>query len=273
MRTYLTVITSDSYAIGAVALWESLRATSPNYSFVVVLTGRVSDRCERTLRAAGFETLRIDEHLERSNATSDVSHWKHTFSKLLMFDLVQFEKFVYLDADMLILRNLDHLFEKPHMSAAIPDKLMPEHENWVQLCSALMVIEPQRGLAKEIMQHVPAVERRMQSFSDQDLLHEHFPDWPSHPELELGQGYGVFIGSIDRYVNQLGYNLNVAAPDERTIAAVHFVGSRKPWAWSPIERKFKLTRHWLRGETVAVRMLREYFRLLNSARAILQSAA
>ena len=273
MQTYLTVITSDDYAIGAVALWKSLYATSPRYPFVVVLTGRVSSSCERALRAAGLETLRLDQHLERPNSTGDSSHWKHTFSKLLMFELVQFEKLVYIDADMLVLRNLDHLFERPHMSAAIPDKLMPGHEGWVQLCSALMVIEPQRGLAKQIMEHVPAVERRMQSFSDQDLLHEHFPDWPTHPELELNQGYGVFIGSIDRYVKQLGYNLNFATPDERTIAAVHFVGSRKPWAWSPFERMLRFAKLQLKGETIAASMLRQYFGLLGLARAALQRSA
>ena len=106
----------------------------------------------------------------------------------------------------------------------------------------------------------------MKSFSDQDLLHQHFPDWPSHPELELNQGYGVFPDSIDRYVDKFGYNLNVAAPDERTIAAVHFVGSRKPWAWSAAERAWRLTRYGLTGRPIAARMLREYFGVLQAAR-------
>jgi lipopolysaccharide biosynthesis glycosyltransferase len=115
------------------------------------------------------------------------------------------------------------------------------------------------------MQHVPAVEARMKSFSDQDLLHEHFPDWPAHPELELEQGYGVFPDSIDRYVNRFGYNLNFAAPDKRTIAAVHFVGSRKPWSWNPVQRNLRLAKYASTGRWIALRMLREYFSLLRSA--------
>ncbi len=186
-----------------------------------------------------------------------------------MFELVQFEKIVYLDSDMLVLRNLDRLFDRPHLSAAVPDKLMPGHESWVQLCSALMVIEPLPGLATAIMQHVPAVEARVKSFSDQDLLHEHFPDWPSYPELELEQGYGVFPDSIDRYVNKFGYNLNFAAPDERTIAAVHFVGSRKPWSWSTGERTRRLMKYTLTWRPIAAGMLRRYFELLRlSAEAL-----
>ena len=274
MRTYLTILTTDEYAIGAVALWESLRATAPRYAFLVVLTRPISQRCEQALQSAGLQTLRLDDHLERANAeTREFSHWNNTFSKLLMFELVQFEKFVYLDADMMVLRNLDHLFERPHMSAAVPDKLMPGHESWVQLCSALMVIEPQKGLATKIMQHVPALERRMNSFSDQDLLHEHFPDWPSHPELELEQGYGVFADSLDDYVKQLGYNLNFSAPDTRTIAVVHFVGSRKPWAWSPVERAFRMAKYRLSGHHITAGMLRGYVALLRAARAKLAHAS
>jgi hypothetical protein len=116
---------------------------------------------------------------------------------------------------------------------------------------------------------VPAVEARMKSFSDQDLLHEQFPDWPSHPELELEQGYGMFPDSIDRYVDKLGYNLNLTAPDARTIAAVHFVGSRKPWSWSPAERARRLTKYTLTGRPIAAQMLRRYFELLQSAREAL----
>ena len=266
MRTYLTVITTDDYAVGAVALWESLRRTRPRYGLVVLITRLVSNEGERALQRAGLSTQRVDEHLERANAESSAfAHWNNTFSKLLIFDQAQYEKFVYLDSDMMVLRNLDHLFQMPHMSAMVADRLMPGHESWVQFCTGLMVIQPQLGVAEAIMQHVPAVETRMKSFSDQDLLHEHFPDWPSHPELELEQGYGVFAESIDRYVSKFGYNLNFAAPDERTIAAVHFVGSRKPWSWSAAERALRLSKHLLRGETIAHRMLREYLRLLDDA--------
>jgi glycogenin glucosyltransferase len=267
MNTYLTIITTDDYAVGAFALGESLRRTGPQYGLVVLVTKGVSKPCEDVLQRAGLTTLRVDQQLKRAHGSNAaLKHWDNTFSKLLMFELMQYEKIVYLDSDMLVLRNLDHLFERPHLSAAVPDKLMPGHEAWVQLCSALMVIEPQPGLAAAIMQHVPAVEARMRSFSDQDLLHERFPDWPSRRELELPQGYGVFPDSIDRYVSKLGFNLNLAKPDERTIAAVHFVGSRKPWSWSAAERAWRLSQYAVTGRWIAMRMLNDYLRLLDFAR-------
>ncbi|MGC2111991.1 MAG: glycosyltransferase [Candidatus Korobacteraceae bacterium] len=270
MKTYLTVLTTDDYAIGAIALWESLRRTRPQYGFVVLLTRLVSERCEQALIRVGISTVRIDRHLERptgKNTNRGLGHWDNTFSKLLIFELVQYEKIVYLDSDMMVLRNLDDLFDKPHMSAMVPDMLIPSRSAWVQFCSGLMVIEPKVGLASAIMAHTPAVERKTTTYGDQNLLHEHFTDWPSRPELHLEQTYGVFPRSVDRYVKEFGYNVNLTAPDERTIAVVHFVGSRKPWTWSGAERCFRLSLRLVRGEFVAVRILREYLRLIRSVRA------
>ena len=65
MKTYLTVVTTDDYAVGAVALWESLCRTRPDYGLVVVITKHVSEECDRRLQKAGLATLRIDEQLQR----------------------------------------------------------------------------------------------------------------------------------------------------------------------------------------------------------------
>jgi glycogenin glucosyltransferase len=234
MKTYLTVLTTDNYAVGALALYESLRKTSPQYGFVVLLTKLVSAECEQNLARARISTVRIDKHLEASATSNQArghTHWNSTFSKLLMFELVQYEKIVYLDSDMMVLRNLDHLFERPHMSAVVPDMRMPGRESWVQFCSGLMVLEPKAGLASAIMRHAAEVEAKTRNYGDQDLLHEHFPDWPTHPELHLEQTYGVFLGSLDRYLKSYGYDLHLEEPDGKTIAVVHFVGARKPWQW------------------------------------------
>jgi glycogenin len=272
MRTYLTVLTTDDYAVGALALWESLRRTAPRYGFVVLLTKLVSPQCERALQQAGVAILRVEQHLQRpaaENINRGLEHWDNTFSKLLVFDQEQYEKIVYLDSDMMVLRNLDDLFEKPHMSAMVPDKLTPGRKAWVQFCSALMVIEPKLGLAAAIMAHAAAVEAKTASYGDQNLLHEHFADWPSRPELHLEQTYGVFPGSVDQYVQKYGYNLNLTAPNEKTIAVIHFVGSKKPWSWNAAEKAFHLARYVVRGEFVAVKVVREYLGLIDSARAVL----
>jgi hypothetical protein len=49
------------------------------------------------------------------------------------------------------LENLDHLFDKPHLSAAID----PGSPN---LSSGIMVIEPKRGALKELLDVIPEVK-------------------------------------------------------------------------------------------------------------------
>ena len=207
MRVYLTVLTTDDYAVGALALYQSLREIIPphKYDFVIVLTKDVSDGCEVLIRNSGISTIRIDKHLERLSVSPKRTnkqgflHWNNTISKLLIFDLTQYDKIVYLDSDMIVLRNLDDLFEKPHMSAVVADVLMPGHEAWVQLSSGLMVIEPEAGLSFTIMAQAKDVDSKKYLYSDQDILQEHFADWPKHPELHLDQTYNILLRSVDIY--------------------------------------------------------------------------
>jgi alpha-N-acetylglucosamine transferase len=51
-----------------------------------------------------------------------------TFTKLRIFDLDAFDKVVFLDADTIVLRNVDELFERPALAAA-PDFFMPDRFN------------------------------------------------------------------------------------------------------------------------------------------------
>jgi len=47
-----------------------------------------------------------------------VGGWKQSFSKLRLWSLVQYEKIVMLDADILVIKNLDHLFLEEEYTAA-----------------------------------------------------------------------------------------------------------------------------------------------------------
>ena len=45
--------------------------------------------------------------------------WEFCLTKLRAFGLTQFKKIVFLDADIMVLKNLDQLFEKPPMTSAL----------------------------------------------------------------------------------------------------------------------------------------------------------
>jgi glycogenin glucosyltransferase len=270
MKTYATIITTDDYLLGALALHKSLMMTSPRHDLLVLLTISISVGSRRILDRQGVRTLTLDrefnmpEKAKATNTRSGMSHWNHTLSKLLIFDLTQYEKIVFLDADMMVLQNLDHLFKLPHMSALVADKLC--HEHWVQLNAGLMVIEPQSGLAASIVSHASALERTGECFGMEPLLHAQYPDWPERPELHLNQKYNVFFSSIERYVNRYGYNVNWTCPDDKTIAVLHFIGLEKPWSLSRIRQLKRVLREISRFNLVSTKALCRYFLIINSVR-------
>ena len=270
MRTYTTIITTDDYLFGALTLHKSLMLTKPRYDLLVVLTKNISANGKRALDRAGIKTMTLDrdfamgEEAKATNTRSGLSHWNNTLSNLLIFELTQYEKIVFLDSDMMVLQNLDHLFELPHMSGVTADKLTEGHEHWIELNGGLMVIEPQSGLATSIMSHVSELEDEKECFGMERLVHAHYPDWPKRAELHLDQKYNVFFSSVERYVNRHGYNLNWDSPDDKTIAVVHFIGSEKPWSISGTRQLKRVLRESARFNFASAKVLFRYF-LLNSS--------
>jgi glycogenin len=272
MKTYLTIITRDDYLLGVQVLHKSLMMTDPRYDLLVILTRNVSTVCKRTLDRSGIKTLTINrdfavaKETRAINARSGLDHWNETFNKLLVFELTQYEKIVFLDSDMMVLQNLDHLFERPHMSAVAADRLTDGHEHWIALNSGLMVVEPESGLAASIMSHVSALEEKKESFGDQSLLHEHYPDWPEHSELHLDQRYNVFFSSVGSYVRRHRYNVNWKFPDGKTIAVVHFIGPKKPWKLSSGRQLSSALKKSAKCDFASAKVLFQYFLICSSVR-------
>jgi glycogenin len=67
-------------------------------------------------------------------------------TKLHVFRLTQFDKIIFLDADVLPIRPMSHLFSLPHDFSAAPDVGWPDIFN-----SGVMVLKPGEDKFKEIM--------------------------------------------------------------------------------------------------------------------------
>ena len=67
-------------------------------------------------------------------------------TKLHVFRLTQFSKIIFLDADILPIRPLSHLFTLPHDFSAVPDVGWPDIFN-----SGLMVLAPGEDKFNELM--------------------------------------------------------------------------------------------------------------------------
>ena len=237
---YVTVLSTDNYLPGVMALHESLIRTKVRYPLVVLCGRAVSPAAKDDLSWLGIDVITVSQDIEIDrdiadrNLSGNQAHWSFTFNKLLIFDLCQFEKIVYLDSDMIILANLDHLFDRPHMSASVAGASLPGNEDWADLNSGLMVIVPSADILPRLLSKVKAAADRRggAALGDQDVLHEADPDWRHKPELRLDESYNLFTPHLDHYVRKLGYRWRGGKP----MHVLHYIGPTKPWMLRPAER-------------------------------------
>ena len=136
---------------------------------------------------------------------------------------------------MLVLENIDDLFEKPHITSCTPGKLFPGNEQWDELCSCLMVIEPSLNVLNKIQEAFKNPTRNI--YSDQEVINIAYPEWQYQKELHLGQEYGVFYNYVWYYSEHCGYTY--PGEGENSIKIVHYVGKYKPWMKLPIYRRIR----------------------------------
>jgi glycogenin len=245
MRAYATLLSTETYLPGVLALHESLRRTGTPYPLMVAVSANLPADVEPPMWQAGILVRRIPEStaIPREMIENN-GHWGYTFDKVHLFGLVEFSKLVYVDSDMMVISNIDELFDKPHMSGVPAGRLV--HPDWIRLNGGLLVIEPQEQLADRIFATLPQALEEVAALGntasgDQDLLNAYYPAWRNTPELELDQGYNMFQCYLDIHIEKHGYRL----PDDKTgtgppVKIVHFIGPRKPWM------KGAVVRHYLR---------------------------
>ncbi len=219
---YVTVLSTNSYYEGVVALFESLKKTNPKYNkFVVVINETIDKDIKEDLKRRGYiliEKPKIDASSLIDNKS--YGYWVNTFDKLYVFELTDFDKIVYLDSDMYIAKNIDELFDMPHMSGAISGK---EHvKDWDGINSGMMVIVPEKGILDK-MKDILVNHKFDKDVGDQDIINEYF-NWKDL-NLAISENYNMFHYLVDSYINEYNYHF-------KDIKIVHFIGSKKPWMYS-----------------------------------------
>jgi len=239
LKAYVTLLSTDSYLDGVLALNESLKMTGASYPLVVVVSEEVSPLAREILTALKIEQVEVpsfhySETLLRKNVRWGMPHWNKVSDKFRIFGLTQFEKIVYLDADMFVLKNLDHLFNWPHYSAA-PDSPMIFEENkesHEQLNAGLIVWEPNKEIEQSLIDL--STNGVMQ---DQDTLRTYFPEWRVRQDLHLPQEYNIFFPYWEEYEKQ-----GIRAEN---VYVLHFIGEKKPFTEiAPFQTKNRILFFW-----------------------------
>jgi glycogenin len=233
-RSYVTILTTPDYLPGVAVLSASLRRVRSRHPLYALVTDDLDARASERAKRCCSGVIRVPAVPNPVRAET-YRHWNYTYSKLQIFGLTQFEKLVFLDADMLVCTNIDDLFERPHLSAVNAGGRLPELEHWVGLNSGLLVLAPDADQHREMLSQVGRLATT--DHGDQTFLHAFFPDWPKREELHLDHGCNMFVSHMDRYATLFGYRMPTreevtAGPtwdDARVFRVIHFVGGLKPW--------------------------------------------
>lgn len=196
-NAYVTLLTNDPYLPGAEALVRSLRLSGTQADIVILHTEGVASAKLATLEDLGarlIQTSLLDVSEEfRTTHRRDNLHGVapftkgrkpdfHTplanFCKLRLWQLTEYERIVFLDADALVIQNIDVLFGYPEFSAApnVYESLSDFH----RLNSGVFVAQPSEATFEAMLAALdqPGIFWKR---TDQTFLQSYFPDWHGLP--------------------------------------------------------------------------------------------
>ncbi|WVQ71050.1 hypothetical protein IAR50_000575 [Cryptococcus sp. DSM 104548] len=113
-RAWVTLITNPSYVAGLLALHRTLSSLS-NYPLLVMTTPSLPESYQSFLRSYGFTLIPVS-HLSPSTSqhagfSPDMNRLNDAWTKLQVFGLVEYDKVILIDADMIFLKDMDELFD------------------------------------------------------------------------------------------------------------------------------------------------------------------
>ncbi|ERN02402.1 galactinol synthase 1 [Amborella trichopoda] len=114
-RAYVTFLagTGDYYK-GVVGLAKGLRKAKSAYPLVVAILPDVPEEHRQILTSQGCIVREIEPIYPPDNQIQfAMAYYVINYSKLRIFDFEEYSKMVYLDADIQVFDNIDHLFDTP----------------------------------------------------------------------------------------------------------------------------------------------------------------
>uniref|UniRef100_A0A0D9VQE4 Hexosyltransferase n=1 Tax=Leersia perrieri TaxID=77586 RepID=A0A0D9VQE4_9ORYZ len=132
-EAYATVLhSSDTYLCGAIVLAQSIRRAGSTRDLLLLHDHTVSRPALRALAAAGWTPRKIRRI--RNPRAEKGTYNEYNYSKFRLWQLTDYDRVVFVDADILVLRDLDPLFSFPQLTAVGNDGSL--------FNSGIMVIEP-----------------------------------------------------------------------------------------------------------------------------------
>ncbi|CAI9108989.1 OLC1v1008713C2 [Oldenlandia corymbosa var. corymbosa] len=212
-EAYATILHSAHvYVCGAIAAAQSIRMAGSTRDLVILVDDTISEYHRSGLEAAGWK-IRTIQRIRNPKAEKDAyNEWN--YSKFRLWQLTDYDKIIFIDADLLILRNIDFLFKMPQISAT--------GNNGTLFNSGVMIIEPSNCTFQLLMDHINEIESY--NGGDQGYLNEIFTWWHRIPK-HMNFLKHFWIGDEEE-AKQKKIRLFGAEPP--ILYVLHYLGY-KPW--------------------------------------------
>jgi hypothetical protein len=184
-NTWVTLLTGgDKYLPGVEVLGRSLQATNTRADMVLMATRDVPETSRAQLRSQGW-IIREVEPIANPNTSGGpmLERFLNVYTKLRAWELEEWDRVVFLDADTLVLSNIDDLFDRPHFAAA-PDFFLPDRFN-----SGVMSLRPSRKTFASMLETLAAAPSY--DGGDQGFLNTFFDWWKMPADHRLGVGFNM----------------------------------------------------------------------------------
>ena len=231
---YVSILSTENYLAGILTMFNSLKATGTKIPLLCLIHESLRQETEAIIKKCGILTKRVANIQNPVNENKNDRKY-YNYNKLNIFGLDEYDKIVYIDADMVIFKNIDDLFNYQHLSGTNAGGELPNFRlTWQELNSGLMVVEPKRELLEDMKTKIGTFS--VTDVGDQAFLHQYYKGWARKRELHLSHVYNTFHCHLDDYVSQLGYT----CPDDypcspellnksKLIRIIHYIGNEKPW--------------------------------------------
>ncbi|GAV61673.1 Glyco_transf_8 domain-containing protein [Cephalotus follicularis] len=212
-EAYATILHSaHDYVCGAITAAQSIRMSGSTRDLIILVDETISVYHRSGLESAGWN-IRTIQRIRNPKAEKDAyNEWN--YSKFRLWQLTDYDKIIFIDADLIILRNIDFLFGMPEISAT--------GNNGTLFNSGVMVIEPSNCTFQLLMDHINEIESY--NGGDQGYLNEIFTWWHRIPR-HINFLKHFWIGD-DEQVKKMKTHLFGAEPP--ILYVLHYLGL-KPW--------------------------------------------
>ncbi len=212
MRAYVTLLTQPNYLPGVRVLRASLARTGSPYPLAVMVTEAIDADARRLLAEEGCLVRPVDPVQPDGGLTGHYANarFAEVWTKLAAWQLTEFERIVFLDADMLVVATMDELFELEladdqiaacHACRCNPNRIASYPADWTPanchysygdggsttaaelapagldryLNGGFLVLRPDLGVYRQLGAELAAVDDLARyPFAEQDFLNEHY---------------------------------------------------------------------------------------------------